>query len=108
MRQMTVTVDASKVQPGERIVFKKFTWGERKAARVELAALEGLTYVERLENVLLERLVTWTLKDEHDQPIPANREGIEMLVDGEIQAVFELIQAHVRGEFRGDAEAIKN
>ena len=112
-----VRVETTKVQgEGSFVVFRKFTWEERRELREKMRAwlpegTKGLpdAYIDGIEGLILSRLVEWNWADENEQPIPLPKTSDDLgaLMDEEIQFLFETMQRLIRGAL-GQGDEAKN
>jgi hypothetical protein len=118
-KQINVKVDATKAQgKGAYVIFRGFTWGERKALQERFKAIsqgtvdeKGVTrtLTDELELVISERIIDWNFVDNDGKPLPLPDKpgGLDCLNDAEINFMFETIQNIIKNSL-GQGEEAKN
>jgi len=105
-RQSTVKVDASSVQgEGAFVLWKRLTWGERKAIQRDAQAGELDTL-----SMLITHIAGWNWVDGDGNalPLPTCEADLEVLYDEEITFLADVATKALSGRLELTPEAEKN
>jgi hypothetical protein len=94
----TKTIHAEHWEPHECVVVRSLNTEDDEHIQDGLASIDnsGNTQIHagRLKRLTLQRaIVSWTLTDEHGQPLPLNEQNIKSLANEDSNYIFSAVQA---------------